>query len=139
MHFYGILCIINVFSVQVSFNNVISVSFLSVLFFSADIASLNSRICLTKVMQDSDKEEYSFERGLVLTISARNLKGGSLVWFKAAKSGVKLGSQSFTSNKKGELDLEVKTGKRKGGAMGEIHYFDMRGKKYVKQMKVKVI
>lgn len=84
------------------------------------------------------EREIEFERDLTLSISVRNLRPSSNVWFKAEKTGMKLASQTFKANKKGELDLEVKTGKRKGGATGEIHYYAADGTKFVKRMKVKI-
>ena len=81
--------------------------------------------------------EYRCKRDDVLTIAVRQLQGGSPVTIEVQKGGINLKRKSFYANHLGELDLEVKTGTKKGSGDAVLSYTPKGNSK--KSLKVKII
>ncbi len=81
--------------------------------------------------------EYRCKRDDVLAIAVRQLQGGSPVTIEIQKGGINLKRKSFYANNLGELDLEVKTGNKKGSGDAVLSYTPKGNTK--KSLKVKIV
>ena len=66
--------------------------------------------------------EYSVDREDTLDIQVRQLAPGSPVTIEVKKGGINLKRKTFYANNRGELDLEVKTGSKKGSGDAVLYY-----------------
>jgi hypothetical protein len=82
-------------------------------------------------------EEYHVKRGDTLNIEVRQLQGGSPVTIEVQKGGINLKRTSYYANNLGELDLEVKTGNKKGSGDAILSYTPKGNVK--KSFKVKLV
>jgi hypothetical protein len=82
-------------------------------------------------------DEYRCKRDDVLAIEVRQLQGGSPVTIEIQKGGISLKRKNFYANHLGELDLEVKTGNKKGSGDAVLSYTPKGNTK--KSLQVKII
>ena len=92
-----------------------------------------------------DDKEYKlgeiaeFERDKVLQVKIRFLRPDSWVAVHIEKAGMELKKHRFLSNGHGELDLEIKTGKRKIKGTATLFYTPSNDQKMEKKVKVQVL
>lgn len=77
-------------------------------------------------------DDYTFNKDDVLSVQVRHLQPHSRVAIHIKKGGIKLKKTSFQANEKGQLDLEIKTGKKRVKGAAVLYYTPSNGKK--KQM-----
>lgn len=68
------------------------------------------------------RDELTVHRNDTLTISVRDLAGGTRVEINADKGGITLAHKVFYANAKGELDLEIRVGNKKMKGNIELGY-----------------
>ncbi len=81
-------------------------------------------------------ENFQVERNQTLTVQIQRLQPRSWVAVHIEKAGVKLEKMRWDSNEKGEIELEVQTGKSKVKGSAEIWYTPSNG--HAKNIKVQV-
>jgi len=74
-------------------------------------------------------DDYSFGKDEVLNLQVRHLQPHSRIAIHIKKGGIKLKKTSFQANEKGQLDLEIKTGRKKVKGSAVLYYTPSNGKK----------
>ena len=80
--------------------------------------------------------ELEYSRNDTFMIKVRHLRPASFVSVNLKKAGMKLEKKNYRANNKGELDLEVRTGKRKVKGSATLFYTPGGGEK--KEINVKL-
>lgn len=90
-------------------------------------------------VEQAISEDFEVERNQTLSIKIERLKPGSWLAVHIKKAGATIQKHRWTSNERGELELEVKSGKRKVKGSAEIWYTPSNGQKKNLSVSVKVI
>lgn len=83
-------------------------------------------------------ENFEVSKAETLDIAISRLKPNSWVAIRIYKGAVMFKKMGWYANEKGELQLEVKSGKRKVKGRAELYYVPSNGKKKKREVKVVV-
>jgi hypothetical protein len=83
-------------------------------------------------------DDLEVMRRETLDVKVRYLKPGSAVIIKMQKGGINLKRKVFYCNEKGQLDLEVRTGKKKVAGNAILYYTPSKGTKKERKVHIAV-
>lgn len=83
-------------------------------------------------------EEVKVNRNDTLDIQVRHLKPGSFVAIHMEKGGIKLKKKGFYANSLGQLDLEVRTGRKKLSGKATLYYTPSNGRKKERKVSLSI-
>lgn len=89
-----------------------------------------------ELMELSPEMELEYAKNDTFMIKVRHLRPSSFVFVNLQKAGMKLEKKNYRANEKGELDLEVRTGKRRVKGSAVLKY--TAGNNEKQEIKVKL-